>query len=135
MSVQENEAVVQRWIQLQNEGRLDLLEEVLTPVHAQQYREGNALFQRAFPGYQQTIEDMISDGDKVVSRMTMRGVHRGEFLGIAPTGKDVTFEVIAIDRLEEGKVTESWEIGDILGLLIQLGAISLPIRGEALRPS
>lgn len=117
------------WDMLVFESPLDAFEEVLTSTHAKRFREGNEAFQASFPGYQQIIEDMMSDGDKVITRITIRGVHRGHFLGIAPTGKEITFEVIAIDRLESGKVAESWERGDTLGILLQLGAISLPIRG------
>jgi predicted ester cyclase len=126
MSNQENEALVRRWIGLMNEGKFDAFEEVLTPAHAKRFREGNAGFQAGFPGYQQIIEDMMSDGDKVITRVTIRGTHRGHFLGIAPTGKEVAYEVIAIDRIEDGKVAESWEQGDHLGLMIQLGVISFP---------
>lgn len=129
MSVEANEAVVRRWVEMQNQGDLSALEEVLSPAHAQVFREGNAVWQTGFPGYQQIIEDMISDGDKVVSRITIQGVHRGEFADIAPTGKKVRYSLIAIDRLEDGKVVESWEQGAYLDLMSQLGATVVPGQG------
>ena len=77
----------------------------------------------AFPDAQATIEDLIAEGDKVVTRSTLRGTHRGEFMGIAPTGKHVTFTGIAIFRIEEGKIAEGWNNFDVLGLMQQLGVI------------
>ena len=77
----------------------------------------------AFPDAQATIEDLIAEGDKVVTRFTLRGTHRGAFMGIAPTGKHVTMTAIGICRVEEGKFAEVWENVDALGLLQQLGAI------------
>jgi steroid delta-isomerase-like uncharacterized protein len=77
----------------------------------------------AFPDAQFTIEDLIAEGDKFAARFTLRGTHRGEFMGIAPTGKHVTMTAIGICRVEEGKFAEVWENVDALGLLQQLGAI------------
>ena len=77
----------------------------------------------AFPDCQITIEDQIAEGDKVASRATMRGTHRGAFMGIAPTAKHVTFTGITIARVEEGKFAEVWQDVDALGLMQQLGAI------------
>ena len=124
MSTEANKAVVRRWIELQNQGNLDALEEVLAPEHAASYRKGNEPIRIAFPGYQQVVEDMIAEGDKVVTRVTIRAMHRGEFFGIAPTGREVEYGVIAIDRLQDGKVVESWEEADNLGLLEQIGAVA-----------
>src|SRR5919201_1870550 len=65
---------------------------------------------RAFPDLQVTIEDQIAEGDKVVTRVTFRGTHHGEFGGIAPTGKRVEYSGIAIDRIADGKVVEMWHL-------------------------
>ena len=85
----------------------------------------------AFPDAQLTIEDLIAEGDKVVGRFTMRGTHRGAFMGIAPTGKHVTMTGINICRIEEGKIAEMWQNLDTLGLLQQLGAIPQMAQGGA----
>jgi predicted ester cyclase len=77
----------------------------------------------AFPDLRLTIEDQIAEGDKVVTRFTARGTHRGKLPGIAPTGKQVTTTAIIINRYTGGKIAESWINGDILGLLQQLGVI------------
>ena len=80
-------------------------------------------FFTAFPDQYTTLEDLIAEGDKVVSRYTFRGTHQGEFMGMPPTGKVVTYTGIAITRFAGGKPVEDWESFDALGLLQQLGAI------------
>ena len=80
----------------------------------------------AFPDLQITLEDMIAEGDKVVSRFMGRGTHQGEFMGIAPTGKRVEATAISIMGLEGGKLAEEWEQVDMISMLQQLGAIPTP---------
>jgi steroid delta-isomerase-like uncharacterized protein len=77
----------------------------------------------AFPDLHDTLEDLIAEGDKVVARTTISGAHRGDFMGIPPTGKRVSFTGIRIDRIKDGKVVESWGNEDDLGLMQQLGAV------------
>jgi len=77
----------------------------------------------AFPDFHLVIEDQIAEGEKVVTRVTFHGTHRGEFRGTAPTGKQVRYSGIAIDRIVEGKVVEMWHVADTLALLQQVGAI------------
>ena len=76
----------------------------------------------ACAGCHLAIEDMIAEGDKVITRWTFTGTSRGAWLGIAPTGKPVTFTGISIVRFESGKCVEEWVNADDLGLLQQLGA-------------
>jgi predicted ester cyclase len=75
----------------------------------------------AFPDLKAVIHDQIAEGEKVVTRKSLHGTHRGDFLGIAPTGKAVSLEVIDILRLVDGKIVEHWNVVDLLGLLVQLG--------------
>ncbi len=93
-------------------------------------REGGrqlmALFRAAFPDGHMTIEDMLAEGDKVVTRKTFHGTHQGEFMGIPPTGRQVAIQVIDIVRVVEGQVVEHWNAVDNLGLLQQLGVIPAP---------
>ena len=77
----------------------------------------------AFPDIQFTAQDIIAEGDKVVQRLTSRGTHRGEFMGIPPTGKQLDVTAIEIFRLVDGKIAEQWVEADYLGLMQQLGAI------------
>jgi hypothetical protein len=80
----------------------------------------------AFPDMQSSEDDLVADGEAVVVRRTMRGTHQGEFMGIAPTGKRVTFTGIWFARLKGGRLQEQWVSFDALGLLRQLGAIPEP---------
>jgi steroid delta-isomerase-like uncharacterized protein len=82
-----------------------------------------AAYRAAFPDVHITIEDLVSEGDKVAERWTMRGTHKGEFAGIPATGKQVTSTGLVIVRIADGKVAEIWGASDQLGLMRQLGAI------------
>ena len=70
-----------------------------------------------------TLEDMVAEGDKVVYRGSATGTHKGEFMGIAPTGKRITLTTIVISRLANGKFQEDWESLDGMYVLQQLGAL------------
>jgi steroid delta-isomerase-like uncharacterized protein len=77
----------------------------------------------AFPDMKTNVNDMIAEGDKVVTRFTLQATHDGPYMGIPATGKKIKLEVISIYRLENGKVVEGWWLGDMLGVLQQLGVI------------
>jgi steroid delta-isomerase-like uncharacterized protein len=87
------------------------------------FRQFTAAFFTAFPDLQTTIEDLIAEGDKVAIRQTWRGTHKGNFLGIPPTGKQVTFTSNEFYRVADGELAEEWVELDMLGLMQQLGAI------------
>src|SRR3954464_6377588 len=75
-------------------------------------------FHKAFPDFRSVIEDQIAEGDKVVTRWRASGTHQGEFRGIAPTGNKITVTGIGIFRFsEDGKVVESWDSMDQLGMM------------------
>jgi predicted ester cyclase len=78
----------------------------------------------AFPSHHLSVEDQIAEGDKVVTRVTFHGTHQGQFNGIAPTGKQVKWSGIAMDRIADGKVVEMWHVQNTTGLLQQLGAVT-----------
>ena len=84
------------------------------------------MFFTAFPDIQVTIHDLCVSEDKVWARKTFHGTHQGEFMGIPPTNKSVEIKVIDIHRVVDGKITEHWAVGDMLGLMQQLGAIPPP---------
>lgn len=77
----------------------------------------------SFPDLEVTIDDMASEGDKVWARSTWQGTHKGEFLGVAATGRSVSFSVIDIIRFSDGKAVEHWGVGDTFTLMTQIGAI------------
>lgn len=75
----------------------------------------------AFPDLTVDIQDMITEGDRVVTRKVMRGTHRGDLWGAPPTGKEVQLEVIDIFRVADGKLAEHWTQLDLLAVARQLG--------------
>ena len=146
MSTEENKTVFRRYVEeLGNEGKLELADEIFDRYLAHQ-SDGSVLergpedvkrfmgeFREAFPDFHSTVEDQIAEGDKGVTRWTMRGTHQGEFRGIAPTGNELEITGIGIFRFSEGKVVESWDNFDQLGMMRQLGAI--PSSGESQKAS
>jgi steroid delta-isomerase-like uncharacterized protein len=90
------------------------------------YRELMAMYKSAFPDLEVTVGDMVAEDDKVAARFSSTGTHRGELMGIAPTGKRVTVGGMSILRIANGKITDEWDQIDMLGLMQQLGAIPEP---------
>jgi steroid delta-isomerase-like uncharacterized protein len=80
------------------------------------------MFSGAFPNLQHTVDEMIAEGDVVAARWTVRGTHRGDFQGIAPTGNDVTLCGTTVHHLVGGRIAETWLTFDTMELLQQLGA-------------
>jgi predicted ester cyclase len=90
---------------------------------AQALKQVWAMLLRAYPDLHVTIEDVIAEGDKVVCRNVVTGTHQGEYMGLAPTGRSVTYNEIFIFRLEGGRIAETWGVVDVLAQMRQLGAI------------
>ena len=136
---EENKALVRRsWelaSQLASQQNFDALEEVYAadavwhePDQEVQGLEGlrqyASRYFEAFPDTTFTVEDLIAEGDKVVSRYTFRGTHQGEIEDFGPpTGRQVEIEGITIHRIEDGKIVEEWERYDNLSILQQLGLV------------
>ena len=78
---------------------------------------------RAFPDLHVTLDDLIEEGDKVVEMDTVTGTHTGEFNGLAPTGKSVSYSEIFIMRFADGRIAEIWGVVDIFSQMKQLGVI------------
>jgi steroid delta-isomerase-like uncharacterized protein len=133
----DNITVVRRLIdEAFNEGRLETVEETVgtdfvgydpalpEPIRGvEAQKEIIAGYRRAFPDVHITIDEVITQGDKVVTRWTARGTHRGDLWGIESTGKEVTITGISIDTVQNGRIVEGWTNWDTLGLMQQLGAI------------
>jgi steroid delta-isomerase-like uncharacterized protein len=83
-----------------------------------------ATYLDAFPDLRIVFADAVAGGDRVVTRWRFEGTHDGPLAGLAPSGKRVSVEGIRIDRIEGGKIAESWMQWDTLGLLEQLGALA-----------
>ena len=129
---EENKALVRRLVdEVQNKHNLDALEEILAPNFVNLSAPTGAPADRgatrktmtdmlaAIPDLQATIHDMLAEGDKVMTRKTLSGTLRGELMGVAPTGKPVTIEVIDILRIQGGQAVEHWAVVDRSGALQQ----------------
>jgi steroid delta-isomerase-like uncharacterized protein len=135
-STEENKAIVRRFYdEFFNKGNLQIVNELHTSDYqhhdpnapdpgggAEGYIRRNAVFLKAFPDRQLTIEDQLGEGDKVATRITMRANHAGDLPGIPATGKRVTIESMHICRISDGRIAEEWELFDALGMMRQLGA-------------
>ena len=144
MSIEENKAVVRRFFEeLLSRDDIAVADELLSPgfrfyfagspnpMNLESYKEFLVARRAAFPDRRFVVEDMIAEGDKVSVRFTMRGTHKGEFRGIAPSGKEVTMTGIDMIRLSDGKMVEDRVEVDQLGMMRQLGVIASPQQAEA----
>lgn len=143
MPTEQNKALVRQMVeQVFNRGDVGLVDEFLAPDFVEHEelppglprgREGVkqffTTFRSAFPDFRATIDDIVAEGDKVVVRQSWSGTHKGEFMGVPPTGKSVSFGVIDIMRIAGGKFVEHWGQSDSMGLMQQLGAIPTPGQG------
>ena len=137
----QNVAVVNRYLEeVWNAGNLNAVDELL----AQEYVHGTpapgmppgreglkqfiAMMRAALPDLSHSVDDTIAHGDKVVQRSTARGTHKGELMGVPPTGTGVTIEGISIYQVIGGKIAKEWTIVDRLGLMQQIGAALEPRR-------
>ena len=130
-----NEAVIREVLRLINDRNLDEAFKFYAPDYiyhgpgGQELRGRGAIrglwevFLTGFPDLSATIDDLISEGDKLVLRWTVRGTHTGEFLGIAAAGNEITLPVTEVFRLADGQLVEAWDQYDRLHLMQQIGAI------------
>jgi predicted ester cyclase len=137
-----NKATLRRFHDATNTGDLELIlkmiDELVEPdavIHtplpieatgAQLLKEAFARLLRAYPDLHITVEDVIEQGDKIVSRNTVTGTHQGEYLGVTPTGRSVTYNEIFIVRFAGGRIAETWGVVDVFSQMKQLGAIPGP---------
>jgi steroid delta-isomerase-like uncharacterized protein len=138
MSTEQNLALVRRFLDGINRQNLDVLDEVCAPDYVAHFpgapgpltRETIkpvwAQFFAAFPDLSHVLEDILADGDRVVMRMTIAGVHQGEFMGMPPTGRAVSIGSINFLHCADGRIVEQWIDYDGLGMLQQLGAMPMP---------
>ena len=138
MSTEDNKALVQRMIQMQVNGDLNTVDQIITPNWVDHqppmpipqgyegFKQLTLAFRSAFPGFQVEIEDMLAEGDKVAARFRLRGTNTGSFQGMPPTGKAVNVTATGIFRVVDGKGTDNWVNLDALGLLQQLGIVPAP---------
>ena len=133
MSAEANKAMVRRiFDEVIVKGNLSAVDEIMASNYVyhfpgqdvkgpEGFKEFVQMMRTAFPDLSFTIEDQVAEGDKVATRETMRGTHKGDFMGIAATGKQVTFTGMVIVHFQDGKEVEAWGSPDMLGLFQQLG--------------
>jgi steroid delta-isomerase-like uncharacterized protein len=137
----DNKAIVRRYIEeIYNKRNLEIADELVTENYVNNtgfetvkgiegLRQFATMLGTAFPDAHETIEDQVAEGNKEVHRWIIRGTHQGEFLGIPPTGKQVSVTGITVAHIAEGKIAEEWTSADMMGLLQQLGV--MPSSGES----
>ena len=144
MSTDENKVLAGRFIQVWVPGNLGLVDELAAPDitvsfpvlgepvrGAEAFKHLLAQFHAAFPDAEMSVEEQIAEEDKVATRWWFSGTHRGEVLGIPPTGKSVAVTGISIYHLAGGRVTDDRGEDDALGLMRQLGMVPAPAPAAA----
>jgi steroid delta-isomerase-like uncharacterized protein len=96
------------------------------PLDAAGWENFTQTFIAAFPDAQIAVDGAVEEGDVVASRWTITGTHRGEFQGVAATGRPITMAGVDFSRVVDGKVAEHWSQFDVLGMLQQIGAFPAP---------
>jgi steroid delta-isomerase-like uncharacterized protein len=142
---EHNKAIVRRlFAELWNNGNLSVADEIFAPTYTHHdpstpdfgkgpdsEKRRASLYRNAFPDIHLTIEDVIAEGETVMTRWSCRGTHKGDLSGIAPTGKQFTISGITVGRLTNGKIAESYVSWDALGLMQQLGVVSELAKAKA----
>lgn len=142
MSLEKNRAIVCKFIKAYNERKLNLIDDFVAPDYIDHEknigREGLkqliAMGINAFPDWYETVEDIIAEGDKVWVLLTYTGTHKGEFMGLNPTGKKIISKAVDIYRIVNGKLAEYWNVTDNLNIFKQVGAVEVTEKGKQLFP-
>lgn len=141
MSAKEIKALERRWVEESNKGKTAAMA-IIDELHAtdyifhggsgeemrsrKDYKQFMSEFYSAFPDVHFTLDEIVVEGDKVATRWTMTGTHKGKIGGIPPTNKKITIWGISIERVVGGKFVETWERYDTLGFMQQLGVVPTP---------
>lgn len=139
MSTEQNKVIVSRvYDELLNQENKSVIDQVFAPdvvIHdpflgtvsgVDFFRKVLGIFDAAFPGHRVKAHQLIGEGDFVSVLHTHTAKHSGPFMGMAPTGKEVTVNGVDVFRMANGKIAEFWRHDDMAGLLMQLGIISPP---------
>lgn len=128
-----NKSVVQRyWDGKWNERRIEIFDELMMPdvvYHGisetingrEEYKQAYLQFFNSFHDTKFEVNRLIAEGDLVMSQAKFSGINQKEFMGIPPTGKEVSIIGFTVFRLVDGKIAEEWEVIDQLGMMLQLG--------------
>ena len=143
---EENKAIARRALEeiFSAQGDLDVADELIAPNYIghdpvspedvrgpEGVKEFAGMYRNAFPDVQMSVEDQIAEGDMVATRWIASGTHQGDMMGIAPSGNRVTVSGTSIERIVDGKIEETWDNYDALGMMQQIGAIPSPEEAQA----
>ncbi len=123
MSTEENKAVSNRMAEAIGRADFDAFDELMAPELAEEFKQGVSELRQSFPDYHGTNEIQVAEGDLVANRFVYYGTHRGEFMGVAPTGRRVTFRGLTLDKVVDGKIVENIVEMDLEEVLGQIGAV------------
>src|SRR4051812_31221368 len=148
MPAEENKAIMRRYFGVFEQGNIDLLDELLAsaylnhtpatpevPTGPEGIKGVVSMFRGGIPDLRVVVEDMIAEGDKVATRYTLEGTHRGELFGVPPTGQRLSIKSMTVKRVSEGKVRDHWRVSDNLEMMQQLGVVPVPGQQEGVEPS
>lgn len=137
--IEENKRIARRYPEEVATGRnLDLIDELLAEGYVEHGpfggethgpeadREQMRAMLAAVPDFEAIVEDVVAEGDTVAMRVTLRGTHEGEMMGVEGTGKAFEIGNTVFTRIEDGKIVERWIQPDVLGFMQQVGAVDLP---------
>ena len=136
MSLEKNKAIIRSYFEAVEKRNLATTDELIAHDYfnrgfdvrsREEWKQSMTMVLNAFPDYHETIEDITAEGDKVWIRFRVAGTHTGEYRGLAPTGKKITYEAVCIYRIVDGKIVEMWAVIDgrpsCSDFLKQLGVI------------
>lgn len=133
MSVEENKKAQEQFGEAINSGNLEQIRELVSKdvkehdpapnqgPGPQGYIDFFTMMRNAFPDMKVDVETMVAAEDKVAFAYTLRGTHKGDFMGVSASGKNIKVRGMQISRFENGKMTERWGSSDELGILKQIG--------------
>jgi hypothetical protein len=137
-----HKAIIRRFHDATNSGDAELISKTIDefvqpdalirtplPLHttgAEALKEVFTRLHRVYSDLHVTIEDLIEEGDKVVSRNTVTGTQQGDYMGVPPTGKSVRYDEIFVFRFVDGRIAETWGVVDVFAQMRQLGVIAAP---------
>ena len=143
---EENKAIARRALEevFSGQGNLDVADELFAPDYVghdpaspedirgpEGVKEFASMYRNAFPDVQLSVQEQVAEGDMVATRWIASGTHQGDLMGIAPTGNRVTVAGTSVERIVDGKIEETWDNYDTLGMMQQIGAIPSPEEAQA----
>ena len=139
MSAEESKATMRRYLDVFEQGNIELLDELLAPDYINHspatpdlptgpegVKAVVTMFRSAIPDLRVVVDDMIAEGDKVATRYTLEGTHESELFGVPPTSRQLSIKSITVERVSDGRIRDHWRVTDELGMMQQLGAIPAP---------